>query len=242
MRGVLICIHDVSPAHKKPLTQILDDLKTCHVGSVNLGVVPNFHGDHDLTNVPLFTKWLCSLNFKTEFLLHGYYHKRLGENKKLSTCDSLTSKLVSAGEDEFFRLSMKESDKRIAWGIKLFREALHTTPRGFIPPAWMIEPSHMNILFNHGIQYTENHRYILKTETHVKLISPIFSYATRSFLRKNASLCFNALLKRTIGKNSIIRFVIHPNDYRSERVRQSIVTTVQWLTRRYDVCLYRDIV
>lgn len=237
----LICIHDVSPVHEAAIACILSDLKANHIACVNLSPVPNFHNQSLLSESPKFCHSLENSGLRVELLLHGYYHLRQGENERLSLMDMFKSKLVSAREDEFFRLSASEANVRIKNGLAEFKKVFSQVPIGFIPPAWMIEKNHLTVLAQNGIETTENHSHILFTRSNRRIFSPVFSYATRSTWREIAALTWTAFLKKTVGRKYPIRFVIHPHDYDSARTRSAIIRSLRWLSVNYEPRLYTDL-
>jgi predicted deacetylase len=239
----LLSIHDVSPFFEEEIFGILSDLKGLNLGKTNLAVVPLYHESYHLNDHVAFCHSLMNAieGFEVEILLHGLYHTRKGSNQRLSFKNRFRSRLQSAEEDEFFKLVPAEAEKRIQQGRSILEKAFHTKPTGFIPPAWVFEKQVMATLKRLEIPYTENHSFIFLTRDDKRVFSPVISFATRTKTREILSLCWAYFMRKIPSRRAIMRFVIHPKDYRSRVVKRTIIKTLKKLDEKYEWKLYQDL-
>ena len=240
----VLCIHDIAPGQLPAVCEILADLKASSIPAVNLGVIPVFHQVDSWARNAKPAEMIVSMqkDFRTEILLHGYYHQRVGGNERLPRRNRLRSRLQSADEDEFYRLNVREAEDRIKKGLAVLAEIFKSKPAGFIPPSWALTKDMAGILGRLGISYTEDHLHILDLRTGRKTLSPVIAFSSRSALHRTLSLLWSRGVFKLAGRKKILRVALHPADYRSSRIRAFALSLIKKLKGKYDWYLYRDVI
>lgn len=101
----------------------------CLIGRrMSLGVVPNWHGEWDLTAYPEYCRLVRDAS--EERLLHGYFHRRHG--------GWAPTTWLTEGSDEMNGLGRDETHRTIERGQRVLTEVFGEPARGFIAPAWQL--------------------------------------------------------------------------------------------------------
>ena len=116
MRGLLGSVHDVSPGSAAELESFHEMLGASAVGSrYCLFLVPDFWNREPLTGHPDFCSRVRELmQSGVEVALHGYTH--LAPGREGSAGRREEGGLLTAGEDEFHRLSREEASTLLQSG------------------------------------------------------------------------------------------------------------------------------
>ena len=132
--SLLVSIHDVTPA-LAPAAERLWALCAQRGIVPALLVVPNWHGEWDLSRHPEFVRWLRERAAAgAEIVLHGERHDEAGLPR--TPTDSVRAWGRTDQEGEFLGLGREAARERIERGAALLR-MLGLRPVGFIPPAWL---------------------------------------------------------------------------------------------------------
>jgi len=244
MNKAILSIHDIAPSQLSAVQEIISDLKAQGVTAVNLALVPVFHQAESWrrNEEPAAVIESLQTHFRTEILLHGFYHQRVGSNETLPWRNRLRSWLQSADEDEFYGLGVGESKDRIRKGLAVLAEVFKSKPVGFIPPSWAPTKTIMGILGGLGFLYTEDHFHIIDLRTGRKTPSPVIAFSSRSPLHRSLSLLWSYGVYKLAGRKRILRVVLHPADFRSPRIRAFALGLIKKLNGKSDWHLYRDVI
>lgn len=239
----LLSIHDVTPGCLSILADILGDLAGRDVSAVNLAVVPRFHGEEAWSDDAAFRRTIAGAapGIRTEVVLHGYFHARVGENEWLPWPRRFRSRLQSDREDEFYCLGPREAEGRIRSGAGILEAVFGRSPRVFVPPAWSGARALRGILRGLGFFATEDHFWIYDLKNGRRVPSPVIAFSTRSPRRERLSTLWARLVKRVPVPGTVLRFAFHPADYRSPATRDFALGLVAELARTYDWCLSGEI-
>src|SRR6185503_1120440 len=112
--GLLVSIHDVTPALAEPAQQLW---KLCQEHGITpaLLVVPNWHGQWPLSAHTPFVRWVRDCEEKgADVLLHGERHDEEGLPRTWR--DTLRAAGRTAREGEFLTLDFAAATERIARG------------------------------------------------------------------------------------------------------------------------------
>ncbi|MFH1727486.1 MAG: DUF2334 domain-containing protein [Pseudomonadota bacterium] len=242
--NAVLCIHDIAPSYENEIFDIITELKRLEINKFNLGIVPSFHDQYHLSNFPGFCSEIKTFmkDFEIELILHGYFHKRMLQNEHLSIKGDLISRVVSNKEDEFFELPASETKLRIERGLKLIENIFNINCYGFLPPAWIMNEHLLKILTNLEFYHTENHFHIYNLNRQTKIFSPVISFASRTQARQYSSVAWSSLLSSFKFSNHLLRFVIHPCDFRSPIVKKTIIANLEKILKNYNLHLYRELI
>ena len=137
MKSLVVSLHDVSPLTQTLCEEILIQLRQWGIDQTSLLVIPNHHRRAPISENSAFRSWLArKIEAGHEPVLHGYFHQRQKQHAD-SFRAKLTTEIYTAGEGEFFDLSIEEASTRARRGL----EDLAFLPRkvvGFIAPAWLL--------------------------------------------------------------------------------------------------------
>ena len=238
----LLSVHDISPGRLPAVRGILADLKSLGVTAVNLALVPVFHQAESWRRSEELVAMLETVqtHFRTEILLHGYYHQRIGSNETLPWRSRLRSRLQSADEDEFYGLSVIEIEDRIQKGLNVLAEVFKSKPEGFIPPSWALTREMLTTLRGQGFAYTEDHFHIFDLRTGRKISSPVIAFSSRSAIHRNLSLLWSWWASKRADRKRILRVVLHPEDCQSPKIWATALGLIKKTGAERDWCLYRD--
>lgn len=233
-RRALCSVHDVRPGCLSLVSDILADLEDRGVTAVGLAVVPRFHGGEDWEGAAAFRDDLAARAVRTEVMLHGFFHARVGGNENLPWPRRALSGLLSAGEDEFFGLGRREAEERLLAGAEILERAFGGRPRAFVPPAWAGGRNLRTVLRRLGFRVTEDHLWLYDIERRRKVLSPVVAFATRTPRRERLSLAWARTVRRAGFPGRILRFVLHPSDYSSPATREFALGLAAGLSENYD--------
>ena len=151
--SLLVSIHDVTPA-LAPAAERLWALCAERGVVPALLVVPNWHGEWDLSRHPEFVRWLRERAAAgAEIVLHGERH----DEAKLprTPTDSVRAWGRTDQEGEFLGLGREAARERIERGVALLR-MLGLRPVGFIPPAWLAREDGHAAVADAGLAFSED--------------------------------------------------------------------------------------
>ncbi|GEM_PF-6364366 len=239
----LLSVHDVAPDSLAFLADLLRDLSALRVPAVNLAIVPFFHGRGTWTSQEV--RRVASAvppGIRTEVLLHGCYHRRVGANARLPAWRRLLSSIQSAGEDEFFGLPERDTAERVRGGRDAVAAAFGRVPAAFVPPAWSGGPPLRAALKGLGFSLAEDHLWLYEVQRDRRLFAPVIAFATRSPWREWLSARWARAVMRAPARGRLLRFAFHPADYRSPSVRACALGLVEALGRTHEWTLYSELV
>ena len=243
MKGrALLSVHDVTPSSLAVLAGFLPFLRDAGIQALNLAIVPRFHGGEAWTDDVALRQALAAGGpaLRTEIIQHGYYHSRVGGNERLAGPARVLSGLQSAGEDEFYRLSLREAEERVRSGRGVIEAAFGHPPSVFLPPAWAGGRSLRGLLKNVGFSVTEDHFWVYDLRTGRRTFSPVIAFATRGRLRERLSMGWARFVPGRLAAGTLLRFALHPSDFGSPAVRDLAFRILGRLSRAREWVLYGD--
>lgn len=210
--GVLVSIHDVTPAHQ---TQVLELWELCRTNGFTaaLLVVPYWHGNWPLSEHAEFAAWLrrCSTD-GAEIVLHGLRHDEVGTSRTVS--DHMRAFGRTAREGEFLTLSLESARARIEEGLSMLRSQ-GLEPGGFIPPAWLAKDATHDAVREAGLQFSEDAGGVRLHTRNVRIAAPAIRWSGRTRVRAVASGWVNQLRRHycaAFQRQRIVRLALHPQD------------------------------
>ncbi len=232
--SVHVSIHDVSPRFASEVEYAVALCKARDVRPALL-VVPNHHGVAPLDSHPAFVTRLHQLaELGSEILLHGHYHRdrvepqpvRDAETPRATLGEWLRQSVLSDGEAEFGELDQHEAEQRLDAGLDLLTR-LGLSPRGFVPPAWILPDHLLAALARRGVRYTEDHFGLVDPVSGRRRRSAVMNFATRTSLRLWSSVAY-VRLARSLRSSVPLRIAIHPRDIRSPLALAEMVRLLDW--------------
>ncbi len=243
--GVLLSIHDVTPAHEERIKELW---KLCRTNSTipALLVVPDWHGEWQLKKHLAFVQWVreCAAQ-GAEIILHGERHDEVGLERGLY--DSLRAMGRTAREGEFLTLDAGKAFERIERGLALFRD-LGLQSHGFIPPAWLAREDTYDAVVRAGLKFSEDEDGVRVYGVHssvVHLRAPALRWSGRSRIRAYGSAVAARVRWRTQRDAPLVRIALHPQDLASPIASESLRSELKrWTSSRtvirYDQLLAAD--
>ena len=260
--NLLVALHDVAPPHLAACQEQRQRLADWGVDRATLLVVPNFHGQHPLSDSPDTVAWLRQrLAAGDEVALHGYHH--LQRAPIAGRVDRLRAALFTAGEGECLAQRPEERRHALAAGRDLLERQLPGAGliKGFVAPAWL-EPANFDAeLAGSGFRWHETATWVAHRNDgptggdastgptgsigwrHHR--GPVIGFATRSRLRLAASLAWAHLLTPAVeriaaGGGTPARVALHPADLTSDAVQRTLEMVVRRLLGRLTPATYTD--
>jgi predicted deacetylase len=178
---------------------------------------------------------------RTEILLHGCFHARVGSNQRLPWLRRLRSRRQSAGEDEFFSLDGSAAEDRVRLGAGILDAAFGQAVRTFVPPAWAGDAQLRDILRRRGFVATEDHLWLYDLRAQRRMFSPAVAFATRTPWRSRLSIAWARLITALPAGDRIVRLAVHPPDWQSPVIRARVLDTVAAMAGTHRWMLYGEI-
>jgi predicted deacetylase len=242
---LLVSLHDVTPYHLPRLRRAEALFGAIGIRKLAYLLVPQFHGSYPSDKDPDFIAWCREPRpFEAEWQLHGFLHlepPHSGRGAARPWTDAIKRRLLTGGEGEFLALDSSAQRSRLTAGRGVFRCCLGRDPETFVAPAWLFNRSTLPLLREMGFRYTESHRRVYSLQTGESLRSPVITWATRSRLRKVASLLAGPLLTRLWEEEPVLRVAVHPFDFESRRTIASIEYVLGHLVERRDQVFCGDL-
>ncbi len=228
--SVLLSIHDVTPAWEAQVSELWQ-LCRARGATPALLVVPNWHGQWPLRDVPTYASWIrARVADGAEIFLHGERHDEVGLSRTWR--DSQRAFGRTNREGEFLTLDHDAAYERIGRGMELFRD-IDLAPIGFVPPAWLCRAGTRTACAAHQLAMLEDDAAVYLTATGTRLPSPVLRWSGRSDFRARGSAMQAALRWRTQQHEPNFRIALHPMDLEHQITRQSVIDELdRWLEAR----------
>lgn len=215
MPELLCSLHDVAPFHLGRLRRAEAVLERLGVTRATYLLVPDFHGRGRADQDDAFVAWCRAPRpFAVRWALHGYTHRDdAPPDARRTPAERLKARWLTGGEGEFLRRDAAVLEDRLRRGSDVFRAALDADPRGFVAPAWLHTSALPPLLSRLGFAWTEDHRAVHGLGDGRRVSAPVVTWATRTPLRRWASVRGTPLLLRRWRKRPVLRLAAHPFDF-----------------------------
>ena len=221
---LLISLHDITPFHQARILKAEKYFAEWGIQKITYLFVPEFHHENLASENAEFKTWcVIKKSFAIDWYLHGYHHLETIKNgagqrsdtekKPTSLSDTFKRKVLTGGEGEFLALDEESIREKISSGAEVFNACLGFQPQGFVAPAWLFNSRLLPVLKEKKIAFTEDQRFLYRTDTGIKIASPVITWATRTWLRKYGSLIVCPTLARMWTREPILRIAMHPHDF-----------------------------
>lgn len=240
---LLVALHDVAPRHAARIARAEALFATLGIERVLYLLVPNFHGDGPAHLDAQFVEW-CSARrpFAVDWCLHGFLHREVdrGSVGRGSLRTWFARAVMTGGEGEFLGLDADAAEARLRAGIEVYQACLHRRPHGFIPPAWLSNPTLPAALSRVGIGWTEDHRGLTDVIAGRQIPAPVITWASRSAWRLRGSIAWAPRALARAATAPVLRIAVHPHDFDHPPLVDSIRTTLSAALRTHRVVGYGD--
>jgi uncharacterized protein len=241
MKSLVVSLHDVSPLTRTLCESILAQLQELGIRQTSLLVIPNHHRQTPIIQDSSFRSWLArKVDADHEPVLHGYFHQR-HEQRRDSLFSRLTTEIYTAGEGEFFDLSMAEASDRLQRGL----DDLAFLPRkvvGFIAPAWLLSAEAEIAVRKLDFRYTTRLGCVQIFGRSGEVRSRSLVWSTRADWRAVMSLAWNRGLAIATAGAPLIRIAIHPPDLLHAAVWRQIRQLVAGISQERQCVSYEKFV
>jgi len=237
--ALVVSVHDVAPATRSVVEEIVAEVSRHRVPVCSLLVVPNYHHRGSFTEDRGFVRWLQDLEAQGhEIVIHGYFHerpRRQGENLS----EKFFTRLYTNDEGEFYDLDYDEALRRITRAREEFARA-GLTPRGFIAPAWLLGAAAERAATEAEMEYTTRLTGVRDLRSGDNFPARTLVYSVRSGWRRVASLAWNSMLARQLAGAELARVSIHPTDRDYPDIWRQILLLTDRLVEERTATTYRD--
>ncbi len=242
-RALVVSIHDVAPATRDRVDEIVRHITDLGANFSSLLVVPDYHRQGRAMADPAFCEWLRELGERGhEVVLHGFFHERARRPNETPR-DQFITRFYTADEGEFYDLGYDEARALIEEAQRDFA-AQGFRPRGFIAPAWLLGAEAERAAIDAGMTYTTTLRQVRDFVARQEIASQSLGYSVRSSWRRGLSLGWNRWLFSRLTNNALLRLSLHPPDISHPEIWRQIrgiiaralrdrepMTYQSWLTR-----------
>ncbi len=236
---LVVSIHDVAPANRVVVVEMMREIASKGVRVCSLLVVPDYHHRGHFAQDRQFTSWLRELEAQGhEIVIHGYFHQRQSRPNE-SLADKFVTRFYTRGEGEFFDLDYDEAFRRITNARDEFIEA-GLRPRGFIAPAWLLNAEGERAVRDADLEYTTRLQTVRDLRSAQNFSARSLVYSTEAEWRRSTSLLWNGMLARILRASPLMRVSIHPPDQRYPRIWQQILDSLDEMTKMRTPTTYRD--
>src|SRR5262249_3480419 len=154
-----------------------------------------------------------------EIFLHGFYHRDSSLHERAS--DRLRSRMMTAGEGEFLGLPRSDARERIERGRGLVESITGQPIAGFVAPAWLYGRGALDARRDCPTRTAEDPLRVGSPASGAILSrSPVITWASRTRPRLWSSIAAAGALRRLPFRD--LRIGVHPGDWRSPRLLESI--------------------
>lgn len=235
---LFFAMHDVTPFHQQRLERAEALFAEWGITKVLYLLIPNYHGAYPADQDITFRQWCRRPRpFAVEWFLHGYYHLRSDfdrgndqmESNGLRSRDIRTLPVGSpkSDESEFNQLSYASLRERVDRGREIFCRTLEHKPTGFVPPKWVSSHLLLKELNRLQFEWTEDQHWLRDLSRGLVFRSPVITWATRSWWRKQTSLWGCPLLSLLGSQFPLLRIAVHPFDFDHPQIITSIARIVR---------------
>jgi len=237
--GLVVSIHDVSPATRPAVEAMIADLQAAGVERTSLLVIPDHHHRGVAMADAAFVEWLSGLEKAGhEVVAHGYYHRRNAREREGAFTKWVT-RHYTAGEGEFFDLEEKEAEPLLDRGLAEFRGA-GFAPKGFIAPAWLLGWDAELAVRSRGFDYTTRIATITDLRRNQVYHSRSLVYSVRAFWRRQVSLLWNAFVLYRVRYWPLVRVGLHPPDWKYPLIRSHAMGCIRRAMKKRPATTYWD--
>ncbi|VGO11695.1 hypothetical protein PDESU_00241 [Pontiella desulfatans] len=214
---LVVSFHDLHPGSMACCDRFLNRLAALGVPEASLLVVPNWYGEAPLSEHPDFCEWLRGLPH--DISLHGCTH--VAGHRPEKPLEWLMANKYTAGEGEFYKLSLPEADHLMFQGLEIFRE-VGIEANGFIAPAWLIQDDHIPLVGKLGLDYCVTFKKIYDMNRLDILRAPVLCTTSRTGLRRALTRQVVSMLASKHAHEDILRIAVHPIDFRFPEIENFI--------------------
>jgi predicted deacetylase len=240
-RGLLVALHDVTPAHAKRLEQAERLLTALGINAVTYLLIPDFHARAPAHACADFIAWCrASRSYDVQWFLHGYFHREDVDASGPSVADWCARKFLTAGEGEFLLLRGRMLDVRLRAGVDSFRQCLGHAPSGFVAPAWLYNEELIPALARLRVAFTESHFHVFDLLSARSVPAPVLTWASRTMAHRVGSLAVTATERLIWARRPLVRLALHPADFGHQRLVDSIARSLDALRRDRVVVTYEQ--
>lgn len=236
--SIVVSIHDVTPPNWPRVRQTLDVLDSLGVRRRSLLVIPNFQGQWAIDKHESFCAELRRLrDAGDEIVLHGFEHRSVGS--PVGLVDRFKNRWFTQGEGEFLSLNYRDARTRIEMGLALMRRA-GLDVRGFVAPAWLINPAGLDAARACGLEYTNSYFRLVDLVDEQSHVCPSLVFGP-GHLDEDIGISVQRRLVGCLSWFSNVRVVLHPPCINHADRFEHIVSVIAALARTRRVATYFEL-
>ncbi len=235
--GLVFCvsIHDVAVSTWLACEHLLDRLPVLQELPLTLLLVPDWHGQGRCASAEdqRFQKAITAIQVRGhELCLHGYTHS---DQKAAGLSDWWQRRVLTRSEGEFAALGACDAGERLRLGKGWLAER-GWQARGFVPPAWMINPEGIRAVRDAGFEYLGRYRGWQNLANGKNIAAPTITYSVRHPAGDALWRSLQDVLLLNQQRRPVLRLALHPADlHRAGNLAHASRLIAQW--RRYRVPL-----
>lgn len=219
MSGLILSIHDVSPATFEETDWWVTHLEQLGIRATLLVIPGPWRGHSMSVGDPLARPLRRWEERGHEISLHGWEHVQQGRGR-------LLGQVLARGAGEFANLDGSSAGTRLAVGMELLA-ANDLTVTGFTPPGWLISSEARDSVARAGIGYFTTHRAIHDLGRARVLNVPVVCHrpGSRLSLLGTKVMRNGYRLSRWTGRT--LRLAIHPDDTHDQCLSETTLSVLR---------------
>jgi predicted deacetylase len=155
--ALLVSLHDVSPLTLEACQEALGLLTEAGLNRAALTVlvIPHHEGRVTIGQHAPTIRFLRDLTEDgATLVMHGLTHRMSG--RAFTPAGLLLAHVFARGQSELYRSDVRDTTDRLERGAELLSEAgLGHAARAFVPPAWLLSPSALEVVSRAGFDFYE---------------------------------------------------------------------------------------
>lgn len=211
MRRVIVSLHDVAPPYEADIRAQLEELRRLSVERCVLKVVPNWHGQHQLSRSPSLIDLLVrQVNAGSQVILHGYRHEPVGVWRG-SPARMARARLFASRAAEFMTMSGAEARLAVERGLDELERSDLPPPDTFCAPGWLLSDEAENAVTEAGIRYLVGMFSLQDLRRRTLRWVPARGYMGAGRLHGCGAGVLAAMVGAVAGRATVRKVYLHPD-------------------------------
>ena len=219
---VVVSLHDVAPPFAEDIERQVDALGALGVSRFALKVVPNWHGQHPLSQLPGFTSRLVQWERQgAEVVLHGLEHRPRGRWR--GSPQRLTrARMFAPSAAEFMTLGGAEARESVVSGLAELETAGLSRTETFCAPGWLMTDEAEDGVAEAGIRLVTGMFSLHDLSARRLWWIPSRGYMGTGNWSERGVGALNLIASSAIGRACIRKVYLHPDPSGRQRWRRAL--------------------
>ncbi|MCZ6671735.1 MAG: polysaccharide deacetylase family protein [Verrucomicrobia bacterium] len=239
-KQLIISFHDLHPGSWESCRRFIEKSWELGAQKMTLLVIPQYHGQPPFTENSAFVEWLQNLPTDDfDLCLHGYYHQ--ADAIRGNWFQQLMGNVYTTGEGEFYQLSQKQAQEKLAAGMSLFLQN-NLPVFGFTAPAWLLSQEARSAVRDSGFLYNTLWDGVELPASKLFIKAPTLVYSSRNAWRRAVSKLWISIFYALNRKAQVLRIAVHPTDFKYPDIEAHLYKVLKHTLQTRTTSTYRDLI